>query len=70
VCYNDLVAVSQFAANDEQRDWLWGQVNRMSEETKKGDLSAIWFLPIDAISFSQALCVTSEIEGELSRRRS
>ncbi len=70
VCYNDLVAVSEFAESEEERAFLWREVNRMAEETKQGDLTAIWFLPIDAISFSQALCVTSEIAGELSRRRS
>jgi len=67
VCYNDLLAVSQFAGSDEERQWLWCQVNRMAEETKKRDLTALWFLPIDAISFSQSLCVTSGIESGLSR---
>ncbi len=41
----------------------------MAQETKKGELTALWFLPIDAISFSQSLCVTSGIEGGLSLRK-
>ena len=40
-----------------------------AQETKKGELTALWFLPIDAISFSQSLCVTSGIEGGLSLRK-
>jgi hypothetical protein len=67
VCYNDLQAVAQFAGDEEEKLWLWGEVNRMSEETRQGALAAIWFLPIDALSFSQSLCVTGATEGGQSR---
>jgi hypothetical protein len=39
----------------------------MAETTRRGQLSVLWFIPVDMISFSQSLCVTAVIEGALSR---
>ncbi len=67
VCFADLQAVAQFAGTTRERDFLYKEINRMAQETKRGQLTALWFLPLDMISFSHALCVTGENEGGLSR---
>jgi hypothetical protein len=67
VCYNDLAALEAYTRAAEEREYLWRAVNTMAETTRRGQLSVLWFIPVDMISFSQSLCVTAVIEGALSR---
>ena len=67
VCDADLQAVAHYAGTTKERDYLYREINRMASETKRGSLTALWFLPLDMISFSHALCVTSENESGLPR---
>lgn len=66
VSYRDLQEVTKFADTEDEKAFLWREINSMAEQTKRGDLTPLWFLPIDAISFSQALCVTDMNTTELS----
>src|SRR6266568_5039979 len=66
VCFADLQAVTQFAGTPQERDFLYNEVNRMAQQTKRGSLTAVWFLPLDVVSFTHALCVTNENEDRLS----
>lgn len=67
VCYKDLLALEAFLATDEERIYLWGEVNAMAANTRRGQISALWFIPVDMISFSQLVCVTDAVEGGLSK---
>ena len=67
VCYKDLAALEAYTGDTEERDYLWRAVNRMAESTRRGQISALWFIPVDMISFSQSLRVTGMIESGLSR---
>jgi hypothetical protein len=67
VCYKDLAALEAYTGDAEERDYLWRAVDRMAETTRRGQISALWFIPVDMISFSQYLSVTEMIEGGLSR---
>jgi|GEM_PF-2330201 len=58
VCYADLQVAAAFTQTLEERSYLWGEINKMAENTKRGQLTASWFLPVDAVSFERALCVT------------
>ena len=58
VCYADLQVAAEFTQTIEERSYLWGVINNMAENTKRGQLTASWFLPVDAVSFERALCVT------------
>jgi len=54
--------------DEEERDYLWRAINRMAEHTKRGQISALWFIPVDMISFSQFLRgATDMIKSGLSR---
>lgn len=67
VAYVDLQAAAGFTEMIEERSLLWREINNMAANTRRGELTALWFLPIDMISFSHALCVTDVIEEGLSR---
>jgi hypothetical protein len=60
VAYADLEAAAKFTETLEERVMLWREINRMAESTKRGQLTATWFLPVDVVSFPHALDVTSE----------
>ena len=60
VTYSDLSAAAAFTETLEERVMLWREINRMAESTKRGQLTATWFLPVDVVSFPYALEVTSE----------
>ncbi len=66
VCFADLQAVTQFAGTPQERDFLYNEINRMAQETKRGSLTAVWFLPLDVVSFTHDLCVTNGNEDGLS----
>src|ERR1700736_2841297 len=66
-CHKDLAALEAYTSSEEERSSLWGAVNRMAENTKRGQISALWFIPVDVISFSQSLRATGVIGGGLSR---
>jgi hypothetical protein len=67
VCYADLQAAAAFTETVKERSFLWAEINRMAERTKRGQLTPSWFLPVDMISFVRDLCATNEIEGGLPR---
>ena len=62
----DLQAAAAFTECVKEQDFLWREINEMAKLTRKGDVNAMWFLPIDMISFAQSLCVTDVLEGGLS----
>ena len=62
----DLQAAAAFTECVKEQDFLWREINAMAERTRKGDVSAMWFLPIDMISFAQSLCVTDVLEEGVS----
>jgi len=69
VMYADLQAAAQYAKTEEQRVLLWEQVNDMSLLAKKGketNITALWFFPVDVVSFMQSLNVTDVITEGLS----
>jgi hypothetical protein len=68
VSYTDLQAVAQFAQSTEEQSFLWSQINAMAKNTKRRELTPLWFLPIDMVSFSQSLCVTDILEEGWSDR--
>jgi len=67
VCYKDLAVLEAYTSSEEERHYLWGAVNRMAENTKRGQISALWFIPVDVISFSQSLRDTGMIGGGVPR---
>ena len=67
VCYKDLAALEAYTGDAEERDYLWRAVNTLAENTRRGQISALWFIPVDMISFSQYLSVTGMIEGGVPR---
>jgi hypothetical protein len=67
ICFSDLHVVSQFASTEEERAFLWQEINTMAERTTRGQLAASWFLPVDMISFSHDLFVTNEIAAGQSK---
>ena len=62
----DLQAAAAFTECVKEQEFLWREINAMAERTRKGDVSAMWFLPIDAISFAQSLCVIDVLETGVS----
>ena len=66
VAYTDLKALEAFSGNDRERKYLFREVNHMAEQTKRGQLTVSWFIPIDMIAFSSQLNVTDVINQELS----
>jgi len=66
VCYADLQAAAQFTETTIEKDFLFSQINRMAEETKKGNISALWFFPVDMVSFAKSLNVTDILKDGLS----
>lgn len=63
VCYKDLAALEAYTSDAEERDYLWRAVNQMAAHTKRGQISALWFIPVDMISFSRSLRVTDMIKS-------
>jgi len=71
VMYADLQAAAQFAKTDERRKLLWEEINTLAQQAKKGkdtNVTALWFFPVDMVSFAQSLCVTDVITEGLSGR--
>ena len=66
VSYTDLEAAAAFTESEEERSLLWEEINTMAEQTKRGEVTANWFLPIDIVSFTNTHCVTNMIEAGLS----
>jgi hypothetical protein len=66
VSYKDMQAAAQFTQSQEEQAFLWRQINAMAERTKRGEITPMWFPPIDVISFSQSLCVTDVIDEGLT----
>jgi len=69
VMYADLQAAAQFAKTDERRKLLWEEINTLAQQAKKGkdtNVTALWFFPVDMVSFAQSLCVTDVITEGLS----
>jgi hypothetical protein len=62
----DLQAAAAFTECVKEQDFLWREINAMAERTRKGDISAMWFLPIDAISFAQSFSVTDVLDTGVS----
>ncbi len=62
----DLQAAAAFTECVKEQNFLWREINAMAKRTRKGDVSAMWFLPIDMISFAQSLCVTDVLETGVS----
>ena len=67
VTYADLETAAQFTSDAEQQAFLWQEINTMAENTKRGSLAALWFLPVDLVSFSHNLCVTNKEESGMSK---
>ncbi|MGH2495796.1 MAG: hypothetical protein ACRDIV_13945 [Ktedonobacteraceae bacterium] len=68
VTYLDLQQAAAFTETVKEREFLWAQLNEMAKSTKKGDVSVLWFLPIDMISFAKALSVADVLETGVSAR--
>jgi hypothetical protein len=69
VMYADLEAVAQFAKTDERKQLLWGEINTLSQQAKKGkdtNITALWLFPVDMVSFVQTITVTDIITDGLS----
>jgi hypothetical protein len=69
VMYRDLEEASKFAKTDKQRILLWEEINTLSQQAKKGketNITALWFFPVDMVSFVQSLNVTDVITDSLS----
>ena len=58
---DDLLAAAAYTETVKERQLLWRKINELAQQTKRGKVSALWFLPVDMISFSQAL-VTNSLE--------
>ena len=67
VRYKDLEEVSKFTSSEEEKAFLWGEINTMARASQRGKLSVSWFLPIDMISFANCLEDTRGIEDTLPR---
>jgi hypothetical protein len=70
VCYKDLLALEAFVTNAEEREYVQREVNTLAENTKRGQLSALWFIPVDMLAFSRLVSVTDVIETGLSQHTS
>ena len=68
ITYNDLQAAAAFTETTRERHLLWRKINEMASRAKRGEVSALWFLPVDMISFSQSL-VTDTIDTGVSGQR-
>jgi len=71
--YADLQAASAFTTTEKRRLLLWEQINIMSQQAKKRTettITALWFFPVDVVSFVQSLNVTDIIADGLTRRLS
>jgi hypothetical protein len=66
VSYIDLQAIAQFVQNTEEQAFLWSQINIMAKNTKRREITPLWFFPVDMVSFSQSRCVTDILEEGLS----
>lgn len=69
VTYLDLQQAAAFTENIKEREFLWREINAMAERTRKGDVSAMWFMPIDMISFAKALSVANVLETGVSAQK-
>jgi hypothetical protein len=65
VSYADLQAAAEYTESVAERDMLWEEINAMADSTRRGQLGVMWFMPLDIVSFSHALAVTSVNEGGL-----
>ncbi len=68
VMYADLQAVEAFTQTDKERRLLWEQINTLAKHTNKknGNISPLWFFPVDMVSFAKQICVTDIIQEGLS----
>jgi hypothetical protein len=67
VSYKDLQIAAQYTDSAKERAFLWHEINTLAEHTRRGQLTASWFMPVDAVSFVYALSVTGENEGGQSK---
>lgn len=51
----------------DEREVLWDEINRLAECTRKNQIGALWFLPIDEVSFLRRNL--TEVESEQPSRR-
>lgn len=68
VTYLDLQSAAAYTEQVNEREFLWGEINEMAKSTKKGDVSALWFLPIDMISFAKAFSVSNVLDTGVTAR--
>ena len=67
ITYNDLLAAAAFTETVKERQLLWRKINELALQTKRREIRALWFLPVDMISFSASL-VTDLIENDPTGR--
>ena len=67
VAYQDLMIAAAFTETMAEKSLLWREINNMASNTRRGQLSVSWFLPVDMISFSRELCTTGAVEEGLPK---
>jgi len=67
VAYQDLQIAASFTETIAERELLWREINNMAANTRRGQLTVSWFLPVDMISFARDLCKTGVDEEGLPK---
>jgi hypothetical protein len=52
VRYDDLTAAMQLMQGEEEKERIRYIVNQLAQQTRRGSISAHWFLPLDSISYA------------------